>query len=142
MTRNFTNVGYKFEQARLFVENNPASFHNHPAWRRMSWRLLYATLQAVGAVWSVEDKVWRWAQSPLPRTLPKFAIEREIPLDNGFVLISIIAHRVFIDRRCAEIVELAEALNWTLVKTSHGYRGENAKYLRRYLKFKISEDGD
>lgn len=137
------NSQVKYKRALDWCDANKDKLPRGAKYRLMTTGNLYKLLFSFGVAWNKQAQLWGNQDMEngadvvnvlTPRHAEKGASAR--------TLIRIIAHRALIGRRVSELVELCEALNWSVVKISDPLGEADTEFWRVYITVMTTENGD
>lgn len=138
-----TNVQLKYKRAIEWCEANRAKLPPRAKFRLMSNTHLYALLDSFGCVWNVKCQLWTDADSENGAEIAESsATQPRDGMPSGRTLIRIIAHFTLIGKRVAELIELCEALNWSVLKVSNPVGEDGDEFVRVYLTIMVGKGGE
>jgi len=135
-----TKPNEKFAKARQFIRERDAIKANLPNYSNMGWRTLYRALALIGVEWSKQERVWYLArvQDTAPHVTVKSPKNRT-GNTRETVLVRIITDRSNIEQVTADMVELVEALNMTVIKQAEPINSHYGDSQRVYLTLRINK---
>jgi len=138
-----TNTQIKYKRAIEWCVSNRHMLPRFAKFKLMSSQHLYLMMEAFGAKWLPEHKLWSALDNEngaerVHGVTPQSAVHGP----SGRTLVRIIAHRILIGKRVAEFIELCEALNWNVLKTSNPVGDEGDEFIRVYITIMCSENGE
>jgi len=128
----------KYERALEVASGDRVFVSQHKNFHRMTRQNLYTALSGRGYDWSVELQKW------VPRQTLQFVAPQHVQqvkahaktLNNVF-LVRIMAPNADIPKIEAELFELAEALNWTVERSTREYENDGEGFwVRKYYTVK------
>jgi len=133
-----TKKGEKFAAARRFLKDNPRIASRLMNWQKMHGSTLYKALSLSGVTWDIERKCWK-AEKLMYNEAP--ALVAVTPTrktgENLTVKVRIIADEEHINRALANLLEMAGALDWVLLRNSGVRKGHYGTGRLVYLVFRI-----
>lgn len=133
-----TKKGEKFTKAREFLFKNPTIASTLINWRKMHGPTLYKALSLSGVQWDINSKTWSLAKKV--STADQRQIKVSTPALSGddlTVQVRVIAHEQLINKSVSELLELASALDWLLLRNSGVRKGHYGSGRLVYLKFRL-----
>jgi len=130
----------KYEAALAFIAEREWLRARVPRAKVMKYMNLYAALAAAGVVWSIQDKAWHEkSETPVLAASPT-VIATRTSARRDKVLMRIITHKAVRDLVLSEIVELVEALNYTIESTSRAYKNADGDFVRTYINLRRNNE--
>jgi len=133
----------KYNRAIVTIENSEALRKSIPRYKQMLSTTLYIALAGCGMRWSKGGQVWiEKGVKELDPSRNGTEIREKKSARRDKVLMRIITHRAVKDVVIAEIVELIEALNYSVETVSGGYENADGEYVRVYLNLRRTASRD
>lgn len=133
-----TKKGEKFAKARQFMKENPRVATRLVNWQKMHGPTLYRALGLAGVVWDVEDKCWRASKKGDNEAPALVSVSPARTVDESLIVkVRIIADESQINRSLSNLLEMAGALDWVLLRNSGVRKGHYGSGRLVYLVFRI-----
>lgn len=133
-----TKRGDKFKAARQFIKANPRIAARLQNWQKMKGETLYRALNLMGVEWSTLRKVWSGGENN-NGWIPEVVAVAPAQKEDGYttVRVRIIADEKVINKSLSNLLEMAGALDWTLVRNSGIRKGHYGSGRLVYLTFRL-----
>lgn len=133
-----TKRGEKFVKARQFIKANPRIAARLQNWQKMKGQTLYRALGLMGVEWSVMRKAWSGGEKDNGWIPEAVAVAPARTVDEYLtVKVRIIADEKQISKSLANLLEMARAMDWLLLKNSGVRKGHYGSGRLVYLVFRL-----